>query len=559
MTGATPADAASAESIGTARQNLWLTATVTMALCVGLALRSFQLDLQILVDDEWHALSKISSSSYLEIAGSFGFHDHSIPLTLLYKWIADHGALSEPAMFALPYACGVIACVFAAWAHRQWTTPMALGLFALLLATSPLLVLYTRQARPYAITLMLGLVAIWAIYRWYRQGGNRFAVLYVVAGSTAIYFHLIVAPALLGVWAWFAVDWWFGGARDPKRLAQLATWGTVTTAVVAMLIGPPLAHDWGALTAKVGVDEVTAAAIYRMLMLVIGTRWPWLMITSMVLAAIGTALLMRRYPHATFFAVGLVALQVLFVAASGALWLSHALLLARYTLLCLPLFLYAIAVGFAWVIEQAIAGRSFRNSIAFAATLTFAGLLYLSGPLPAALAYPDSFFSHLIHFFDVDPAHNELVALLKPGPMPEFYRGLAAYEPGTKVVIEAPWRFESLFNRLPYFQQVHRQRVKIGFVGELCPPGAYAEFRRGRFRNFVDLNQPIAALRKSGDYIVFHKRLELANMTESWQRYEGKGLPAVDACIEKFKAIQGPPFFEDATVTVFRLELSEAP
>ena len=142
------------------RQNLWLTATVTIALCVGLAVRSFQLDLQILVDDEWHALAKISSSSYLEIARSFGFHDHSIPLALLYKWIADHGGLSESTMFALPYACGVIACVFAVWAIRRWTAPTALGLFALLLATSPLLVLYTRQARPYAITLMLGLVAI---------------------------------------------------------------------------------------------------------------------------------------------------------------------------------------------------------------------------------------------------------------------------------------------------------------------------------------------------------------------------------------------------------------
>ena len=219
------------------RQNLWLTATVTIALCVGLAVRSFQLDLQILVDDEWHALAKISSSSYLEIARSFGFHDHSIPLALLYKWIADHGGLSESTMFALPYACGVIACVFAVWAIRRWTAPTALGLFALLLATSPLLVLYTRQARPYAITLMLGLVAIWAIYRWYRQGGRRFVVLYIVAGSTAIYFHLIVAPALLGAWTWFALDWWLGGTRDRKRLAQLATWGIVTAAVVALLIG----------------------------------------------------------------------------------------------------------------------------------------------------------------------------------------------------------------------------------------------------------------------------------------------------------------------------------
>jgi hypothetical protein len=39
---------------------------------------------QIVLDDEWHAIHKLSSS-YSNIFRSFGYADHSIPLTILYR------------------------------------------------------------------------------------------------------------------------------------------------------------------------------------------------------------------------------------------------------------------------------------------------------------------------------------------------------------------------------------------------------------------------------------------------------------------------------------------
>lgn len=113
-----------------------------------------------------------------------------------------------------------------------------------------------------------------------------------------------------------------------------------------------------------------------------------------------------------------------------------------------------------------------------------------------------------------------------------------------------------MFNRLPVFQGIHGQQVKIGFVGGLCPPGAYAEHPRqfaNRFRNFVDLAQADERVRAAGHYLVVHRRLELANMTKPWQSYEGKGLPPVDDCIPIFRRRFGAPVFEDDLITVFRL------
>ncbi len=128
--------------------------------------------------------------------------------------------------------------------------------------------------------------------------------------------------------------------------------------------------------------------------------------------------------------------------------------------------------------------------------------------------------------------------------------------PRTLRLIEAPWRYESIFNRLPLFQQVHRQDVEIGMVGNLCPPGAHGEYPRHvrhRFRHMVDLAMPAAELRKRADYVVLHKRLELSNMTREWLSDDGRPLPAVDGCVHRFRRAIGDPVFEDGTIVVFDL------
>src|SRR5512138_2104278 len=55
------------------------------AFLAGTALRVWQLDIQILIDDEWHAIHKLLHSSPLDIATHLGYADYSIPLTLYFQ------------------------------------------------------------------------------------------------------------------------------------------------------------------------------------------------------------------------------------------------------------------------------------------------------------------------------------------------------------------------------------------------------------------------------------------------------------------------------------------
>lgn len=518
-----------------------------------LALRAFQIGDQILIDDELHALVKLASSDYRGIATTLGLADHSIPLTLFYKWVAGRGRLSEAWMIGPAWIAGVAAFGFAVWVARRAVTRGELLFFGALLATSPLLVLFTRQARPYAITLALALVAAWSAWQWSRDGRKRWLALHVVTGVLAAWFHLIVMPFVFGAWVYFLAQWLLGDRRDLRRVAWIVGIGALCGLLTAALLGPAIVNDWGDLKQKGGVDKPTLYSVWRTALMMAGTTWSWLLAAMVALAAVGTRILWSRNREATRFALALVGLQVVCISFSGALWLNHALVMARYLLVILPLVLLAVAVGFAWASARAFGERRWPAA-AFAAAAILNVLA--SGPLPRALSYPNAFFEHYVYFFDFDPKHNEVVPVLAPGPMPAFYRELGQRPPGSLRLIEAPWRFESIFNRQPYFQEVHRQHVEIGMVGGLCPPGAFAEQPRGfrnKFRHFIDLARPVEDLRRQGDYLVFHRELELSNMTKPWQSYGGKALPPVDKCIEHFRAALGAPVFADETITVFSL------
>ena len=545
----------------TSRSTDWSGYALALLLAIGLGLRLHQIGDQILLDDELHAVAKLATADYAGILHSFGGVDHSIPLTLFFKWVAEKGRLSEAWMLAPSMVFGIGAWLLCVAMARRVATPLATVTFAALLSISPLLVMYTRQARPYAITLFLVLAALWAAFRWTEEGKIRHAAIYVFGAVLAVYLHLIVAPITLGVWLFFLGEWLVVDRRDRRVLLRIVAIAAVTMALLAFLLLPPMLNDWQALGAKVGQDRPTLETAVRMLWLMHGTAWPLLGAAMTLFAAVGTAVLWRSHPRPTRFVLTMIAMQAVAVSLSGAQWLSQQLVLSRYLLVALPFLIFATAVGFAWCCSVSLGrpqrpGRG-RGLVGAALAGILVTLCLISGPLPSALGRPNAFFEHQMYFLDFDPAHNVELPYLRAGAIPPFYRELARMPPSSRVIIEAPWRFESMFNRLAVYQEIHHQRVKIGMVGGLCPPGAYAEQPRtfpNKFRHFIDLARPVDELRHAADYIVFHKALDMANMTEPWQRYDGRGLPPVDACIETFRRSLGSPVFDDDTLTVFALK-----
>jgi hypothetical protein len=530
----------------------WEGPALGVAFLVALALRLWQVDRQVTLDDEWHAIAMLSTAGYARIASTFGIVDHSIPLTLYYKAVADLGWLSEAAMLSLPLLCGILTFVALVVVAGRAMRPGERVAYAWLLAVSPLLVLYARQARPYALTLLLTLAALAAAIAWWRRRRAWHGALYVVAGVPAVYAHLIVAPAVFGVWIALAIE----EVHERRRLSDLARAllpGIVASVVVALLLAPPLAADWGALEAKTGADQVTAQSALRAAAMLLGTGSGVMALGLFALAVVGVRESMARHRSTTRVVLTVLVLQTVAVVASGALWLSWPMVLARYLLLIVPFAAWAVALGIGRLCAQVGASR---EPVAAVAGVGLAAAVLLSGALPPLLVAPNAFFAHHAFWADLDPARNRVLREISEGPIPAFYRELAARPAGEVTLIEAPWRFESMFNRQPLFQRVHRQHVRIGLVGGVCAPGAFAEQPRrfpSRFRNLVDLAAPVDVVRSRGDYLVVHRRLELSNMTEPWQTWDGKGLPPVDGCLPTFAARFGPPVYEDETITVYAL------
>ena len=88
------------------RADVW-SALLLVAFVAGAALRIWQLDIQILIDDEWHAIHKLLRSSPLDIVTHLGYADYSIPLTLYYQQLQRTIGLSEWGMHVPSLVAGV--------------------------------------------------------------------------------------------------------------------------------------------------------------------------------------------------------------------------------------------------------------------------------------------------------------------------------------------------------------------------------------------------------------------------------------------------------------------
>ena len=160
-------------------------------------LRAQQLGRQVIIDDEWHAIHKLLASGYGAILTSFGQVDHSIPLTLFYKLAADTLGLGEGILHAPSFIAGLATvAVLTAWAWKRFGPEVAL-VFGWLLAASPLLVEFSRYARPYALVVLLVAIAYLAADRWWKkEGGRATLALYLGCAVLATWLHPLAGPVV---------------------------------------------------------------------------------------------------------------------------------------------------------------------------------------------------------------------------------------------------------------------------------------------------------------------------------------------------------------------------
>jgi len=524
-----------------------------LALAAGVWLRMSQLGHQILLDDEWHALHMLMQADYRAIFLSFGYADHSIPLTLLFKLLSETIGLSEWRMRAVPLLFGLLSLVVLPYLLKPWLDRRALLVLTALLALSPLMIHFARYVRPYSITILLGFLAVIALWRWWHDRDRRWLLAFVPATVLAAWLHpltLLFTGGALSWFGWIALyRWW--RARDPGDLSRLIPVGLASAIPTALLVLPPLLSNPAAMTGKTGVHALQFETALRAWELIAGTASWWVAGPLLVFALVGAAVMWRTDRGFLLYWIYLTVVSLVTIALLNPAWVHHALVPVRYLSVALPMVLALIALGMVSGFERISASwpGSARIGLNTAGPVVILCALVVTGPLPRIHGQLNQFTNSLNYQFDYDFHRNPFVQASRQAPMPEIYRTMAA-EPGDWLLIEGPWHFEAHFSPLWDWQRQHGMPLRIGMVSEFCAPWTPGELRvlegkRLRFSQFVPMSDLPWALADHDRFVVFHRKPPM-----TWEIRE---LPPLDACHEILLERLGEPWYEDDRRTIFRL------
>jgi hypothetical protein len=522
----------------------------------GAALRLDQLRSQVLIQDEWHAVNKIVAEDLRGILLSFGTLDHSIPLTFAYWVVAETMGLSELLMRLPMLVCGLaLLIVLPAMVWRPLGVPVAL-VFGALLATSPLLIVYSRMARPYMMALVLVYVAHWAFHRWWAGGhGRRAGLAYAVCAMSATWLLPVLGPVA------FSPLLWAGGrllhmtpgerARAFRRWLALAVVSGLPTLLV---IVPPLVGDPGLLI-RSGHHLPGWQTLVGVSYVWLGTPSFAVVLLCMAAATTGAGVVWRRWRAvSTTMGLGLLLMVVLILVARP-VFVKYSLPFGRYLLPGLPLLLLCLAAGVVqWgrAVAGTLRGPSWtRRAAAVAPACVLLAWLLASSTLWAPLERPTQYALHAAFHIVPQPAFDMVGIVQAQLPLSPLWGRLELSRWGPLNIAVAPWQFESLAFDAPRWQRASRQRIIPGFVTELCAPSRPGEVPvspRFRFRNAVSLADPADLAAKAIDVVVY--------LHPHGLRWEGLGYAfgyELAHCEVMLRLRLGPPIYEDPHLIAFGL------
>ena len=518
------------------------------AVAVGTWLRYQQWFDQVLIDDEWHLVHRLVLSTPREMFLDFGYSDYGIPLGLFYAALGSVTSLSESVLRLPMLVAGVATLVVLPALVVRRVGLAATTVFAWLLAISPLLILYSRLARPYALVLLLAWIAVFALLRLgaRREGSVALGAVAVVAAVLAAWMHLAAA-------CFVAAAFVAAGLRLARLPPAQARQGVLRLGAVALVTGiagaasilPPLIAHPEAMALKSGVDAPNVDTILGAWFAWAGTTSAWVAALAAILAVLGMPRLLRELPESRALVLG-AALAFLLVLVTRPASSHYGIVLARYLLPALPLALLAAAVGTTDLGRRA-AWRTPR------ATWTVAGVagaaacvgLLATSPVREWWERPNRNALHMQYYFDFRPGRNPYVRHLDAMPDSAIWGLLAHQPPGSLRVAVAPFYFESFNWNAPEWERVSGQTLVPAYLSGFCVDWRWGEVPPGprfAFRNAVHLGDVREMSAQRIDLLVWQKPyLRGTDLVGEETRHCEKALR------ERF----GEPAYEDAAVLVF--------
>ena len=550
-------------------------------LTVAVFLRIWQLPAQVVGDDEYHGI-RAALEPMSVILTHFQWADNCIPLTAFYRILIRTVGLSDPGLRALPLLAGLLAVVLCAVFLRCSVGSKASAIGMFLTATSPLLIYYSRYARPYMIVIFLSFVIIQALFSWLEEKRPYSAWFYVLAAVLAAYFSLPALPGLIAPILWlgslhFVSRLRPGFVRDP-RLPQfptlLAVGGAVLLGIALWFV--PAASSMNSLTQKAGLGKISPAAFPVALNLFAGTGNDILSFGLLSICAYGLFRLAKTHGLFAGCLIAMAVLQCLSLAVVRPHAIQAPIVLARYSIILWPIWVIGISNGLADLHDRLVKRIGLRKGMAHQAAVGLLpvsmAVLFFLGPLPSIYRYQNSFTNH--NDFQESYDRAQLTRLDgRKDIWPAFYDRLSE-DLKAEAVIEYPFVTPWHYNPYHIYQRRHRKKVLIGrdewtYVVQVLPimhPDLH-------LANSIDLTNSKAIRQSKASYILVHKDL-LAELLHLW-RDEPKRKTALEAIARNSENINqiyyfhpardssarilpvltgffGPPVYEDEWMVAFK-------
>lgn len=527
----------------------WLAALpFAAAVAAGTWLRCQQWFDQVLIDDEWHLVHRLVLSTPREMFLDFGYSDYGIPLGLFYAALGSVTSLSESLLRLPMLVAGVATLVVLPVLVLRRAGLATATVFAWLIAISPLLIVYSRLARPYALVLLLVWIAVFALARFATRKDGSFAMgaVAAVASALAVWMHLAMACFVAGAFVVAAA----GLVRVPRAAlrsaaSRLGALALVTGVACAALVLPPLLAHPEAMSLKSGMDSPNVDTVLGAWFAWVGTTSPWVAGIVALLAVLGTPRLLRRVPESRSLALGTV-LAFLLVLASRPASSHYGIVLARYLLPALPLVLLAAAVG-AMALVQHAARRMPRATYATASAAGAVACvaLLVTSPVREWWERPNANALHMQYYFEFRPGRNPYPPQLDRIPDSDFWHLLARRPRGSLRVAVAPFYFEGFNWNAPEWERESGQALIPAYLSGFCVDWRFGEVPVGPrfdFRNAVHLGDPHEVAARRIDLVV-------------WQKPYVRGTDLVGEetrhCEAALRERFGKPVYEDTALLVF--------
>ncbi len=452
-------------------------------------------------------------------------------------------------MRSFQIVCGVALIPVSAWlAWRATDDAPAAALLAFLLAGAPFLVMWSRWARPYAITLLLCLICIAAVWRWREERSRKMATYAAVTAALLAWFHPIsgIYPVIACIFVFFE-DTFAPSEIRPRPSSSSLRLGATVAAAMALPIAVPLYHDRQSLAAKAGGDRPDFDGFERMFSIIWGGVPNVVVVVACLFAMWGTVVIFRRNSWFALYLLALMTIPGANLFLVGAIWMQSGQNFLRYQLPLEPLVLFFGSVGVISAARSVVRWRAEAIAWSIAALISI-GYLVASPTIVQVVTLGQWYGSPHYHW---DYRYRWMIAKRNDPatpPLPAFYNRLARMAPGSAPIIEAPFVWEGFIDEYAYYAIFHRQPETFGMIHDLCLKGErYGEVpphdRRFRFRSFVFLNDKQAVLGSGSRYLLLHRRPPPTVGPE--YNYQ--------LCLAKIAELYGAPVEIDDRLAVFDL------